>query len=159
MSELEYCAFCDGGYAHSGICDRCTTEIGQMGKELADKDRQLAERTRQRDAYKKALEMAEDELMTARADAEHWKSQCNAMQRMVHESRADIARKDGLIEQMREALEYTKENAVCLSEYYLGAFGDYKDNDEIQGWPKIKWIRALKSYEKVKAALAAERGE
>jgi uncharacterized metal-binding protein len=43
MSELEYCAFCDGGYAHSGICDKCATEIGQTGKELADKDRQLAE--------------------------------------------------------------------------------------------------------------------
>jgi len=36
MSELEYCAFCDGGYAHSGICDKCTTEIGQTGKGLAD---------------------------------------------------------------------------------------------------------------------------
>ena len=43
MSELEYCAFCDGGYAHSGICDKCTAEIGQTGKELADKDKQLAE--------------------------------------------------------------------------------------------------------------------
>ena len=42
MSELEYCAFCAGGYAHSGICDKCATEIEQTGKELADKDKRLA---------------------------------------------------------------------------------------------------------------------
>lgn len=29
-------------------------------------------------------------LAEARADAEHWKSECNAMQRMVHEARAEI---------------------------------------------------------------------
>ena len=32
-------------------------------------------------------------LAEARADADHWKSECNALQRMVHESRAEI---DGL---------------------------------------------------------------
>ena len=42
----------------------------QLETELADKDKQLAEKLRQRDAYKKALEIAEDELMDARADNE-----------------------------------------------------------------------------------------
>jgi hypothetical protein len=30
------------------------------------------------------------DLAEARADAEHWKSECNALQRMVHEARAEI---------------------------------------------------------------------
>ena len=36
MSELEYCAFCDDGYAHSGICDKCAEELAQTGKQLAE---------------------------------------------------------------------------------------------------------------------------
>jgi predicted RNase H-like nuclease (RuvC/YqgF family) len=44
------------------------------------------------------------QLAEARAEAERWKSECNALQRMVHEARAEIERKDRLIEQMREAL-------------------------------------------------------
>lgn len=74
MSELEYCAFCDGGYAHSGICDKCATEIEQTGKELADKDRQLAE------------------------------------------ARAEIERKNKLIEQMREALERLSNAATAVNQ-------------------------------------------
>jgi hypothetical protein len=31
-------------------------------------------------------------LAEARADADHWKSECNALQRMVHEARAEIER-------------------------------------------------------------------
>ena len=34
-------------------------------------------------------------LAEARADAEHWKSECNALQRMVHEARAEIDRLHG----------------------------------------------------------------
>lgn len=70
----------------------------------------------------RALELVNE----ARADAEHWKSECNALQRMAHETRAEIElkneeldmflaeqqamgeiieHKDKLIEQMREALE------------------------------------------------------
>ncbi|MDD2999370.1 MAG: hypothetical protein PHV05_09955, partial [Candidatus Riflebacteria bacterium] len=66
--------------------------------------------------------------------------------------------KDKLIEQMRSALEAAKQDSLCLSEYYLDTFGDYKDKDEIQGWSKIKWVKALRAYRKVEAALAAERG-
>ena len=44
---------------------------------VSEKDRQLAE---------------------ARADAEHWKGECNALQRMVHEARAEI-------ERLKKALE------------------------------------------------------
>ena len=66
-------------------------------------------------------------IAEARADADHWKSECDALQRMVHEVRAEIERlklttgeltgafnarpkcekcerKDQLIEQMRKAL-------------------------------------------------------
>lgn len=72
----------------------------------------------------------------ARADAEHWKSECNALQRMVHEARAEIKlkneeldmflaeqqamgeiieRKGKLIEQMREALRFVYRFKVGLS--------------------------------------------
>ena len=36
-----------------------------------------------------------ESLAEARADAEHWKSECNALQRMVHEARAEIDRLQG----------------------------------------------------------------
>lgn len=65
MSELEYCAFCDGGYAHSGICDKCTTEIGQTGKELADKDRQLAEALAEIESKNKLIEQMREALSNA----------------------------------------------------------------------------------------------
>ena len=41
------------------------------------------------------LDEAVDQLADARADAEHWKSECNALQRMVHEARAEIDRLQG----------------------------------------------------------------
>ena len=78
----------------------------------------------------------ETELAEARADADHWKSECNALQRMAHEARAEIEalkrvnvalneeikiqrayvagrdntieRKERLIEQMREALQMVR---------------------------------------------------
>jgi uncharacterized coiled-coil DUF342 family protein len=74
----------------------------------------------------RALELVNE----ARADAKHWKSECNALQRMAHEARAEIKlkneeldmflaeqqamgeiieRKGKLIEQMREALQWYKE--------------------------------------------------
>ena len=41
-------------------------------------------------------------LAEARADADHWKSECNALQRMVHEAQAEIER-DELKKQLAEA--------------------------------------------------------
>lgn len=90
----------------------------QLETELADKDKKLAEKHRQRDAYKKALEMAEDELMTARAE---------------------IERKNKLIEQMREALKLVDSLPFVLPKWF--------DGDDFSVWDIIK------------AALAAERGE
>ncbi len=52
----------------------------QLEAELADKEKQLAEITCQRNAYKKALEISEDELMTARAEIEN-------LRFMVHNQR------------------------------------------------------------------------
>jgi hypothetical protein len=105
MSELEYCAFCDGGYAHSGICDKCTTEIGQTGKELADKDKQLAE------------------------------------------ARAEVERKDRLIEQMQGAL--TK---------LIGTLEVMSVMPETLGKYPVLAIDAPE-LEQARAALAAERSE
>ena len=74
MSELEYCAFCDGGYAHSGICDKCTTEIGQTGKELADKDRQLAEARAEIEHKDKLVEQMREIINDYRIEHKAW---CN----------------------------------------------------------------------------------
>jgi chromosome segregation ATPase len=74
----------------------------------------------------KAIELFNE----ARTDAEHWKSECNALQRRVHEARAVIEHKNRLIEQMREALK------LALPE-----------------------ARSTHCENTIKAALAAERGE
>ena len=72
------------------------------------------------------------QLAEARADADHWKSECNALQRMVHEARAEN-------ERMREALRQADD---LIDEY--AADYEHRDNvDEIR--------------EEIKAALAAER--
>lgn len=75
----------------------------------------------------------------ARTDADHWKSECNALQRMAHEARAEIARKDGLIEQMREALKA------------IDGIGREAGNARRED--------ALRCFAIAAAALAAERGE
>ena len=74
------------------ICDRWEYESYSSGlvvplnvakeleTELSDKDRQLAE---------------------ARDDADHWKSECNALQRMVHEARAEIERLHFMVHNQR----------------------------------------------------------
>jgi len=51
----------------------------------------------------------ERELAEAQADADHWKGECNALQRMVHEAQAEIERKDQLIEQMRDTLKHVRQ--------------------------------------------------
>ena len=48
-----------------------------------------------REASTLAHDIACAKLAEARADAEHWKSECNALQRMVHEARAEIDRLQG----------------------------------------------------------------
>ena len=72
------------------------------------------------------------QLAEARADADHWKSECNALQRMVHEARAEI-------ERLREAMKA------------IDAIGDEKGN--------ASRIEALRCFSIARAALAAERGE
>lgn len=76
----------------------------------------------------------ETELAEARADAEHWKSECNALQRMVHEARAEIEA------QMKEAY---------INGYEKGHFDTCEGN---YGYIEDK-------AEDFLAALAAERGK
>ena len=106
----------------------------------------------------RALELVNE----ARADAKHWKSECNALQRMAHETRAEIElkneeldmflaeqqamgeiieHKDKLIEQMREALKALRKypNTYIAT----GQGGGIAENDLAM----------------CDAALAAERGE
>jgi chromosome segregation ATPase len=104
----------------------------------------------------KAIELFNE----ARTDAEHWKSECNALQRRVHEARAEIKlkneeldmflaeqqamgeiieRKGKLIEQMREALKA------------IDGIGREAGNARRED--------ALRCFAIAAAALAAERGE
>lgn len=81
----------------------------------------------------------------ARTDADHWKSECNALQRMAHEARAEIESKNRLVEQMREALLLFAEGAIHDFHYVC----QHRDNCLCLACQKVR----------VKAALAAERGE
>jgi hypothetical protein len=89
----------------------------------------------------------EKELIEARADAKHWKSECNALQRMTHEARAEIESKNRLVEQMREAL-------VKL----IGTLEVMSVMPETLGKYPVLAIDAPE-LEQARAALAAERGE
>ena len=66
-------------------------------------------------------EQIETELAEARADADHWKGECNALQRMVHEARAEIERKDKLIEQMKGALNVLVASATPSGPLWHGS--------------------------------------
>ena len=100
------------------------------------------------DKLRRPAEVERDELRKqlaeARADADHWKGECNALQRMVHEARAEIERKDALIEQMREAIKFSliadevrQTRNVCAS--------DINDACETS---RIKRIAALSATER-----------
>lgn len=102
-------------------CVECEKESDQRREELHAK-----------------LAGAEIAMEQARADAGHWKSECNALQRMVHEARAEI-------EQMREALLLFAEGAIHDFHYVC----QHRDNCLCLACQKAR----------VKAALAVERGE
>ena len=130
----------------SGIKIISQEYVSQLETELADKDRQLAEakteieRLKQgRDFWRNKCEREESEagkamisyvcreqefekqLAEARADADHWKSECNALRRMVHEARAEIKRKNRLVEQMREALSVLVASATPSGPLWHGS--------------------------------------
>lgn len=125
--------------------DMFLAEQRAMGEIIESKDKQFAERTRQRDAYKKALEIAEDELMAARAEIESLKLSAGELNGAFN-ARPKCEKckdKDKLIEQMREIIN------------------DYRI--EHKAWCNHDPDNAKECTcglsEKVKAALAAERGE
>lgn len=102
-AEFKLEAFFDG----TGVVETVLVEFAeQLETELAYKDRQLAEITRQRNAYKKALEMAEDGLMTVRAGIESLKLSAGELNGAFN-ARPKCKKckaKVKLIEQMRDAL-------------------------------------------------------
>ena len=77
------------------------------------------------DKLRRPAEVERDELKKqlaeAQADADHWKGECDALQRMVHEARAEIERKDKLIEQMREALNVLVASATPSGPLWHGS--------------------------------------
>ena len=96
--------------------------------------------------------LLEKQLAEARADAEHWKAECNALQRMVHEALAEI---DGLtlmatnasMEPARRLIQKNKElHAVIeqMREALRLALPEARSTH-------VEWA--------IKIALKAERGE
>ena len=71
--------------------------------------------------------------------------ECTETERKLKEARAEIERKDALIEQMQEALDLMLEGAIHDFHYVC----QHRDNCLCWGCQKVR----------VKAALAAERGE
>lgn len=82
----------------------------------------------ERDALKK-------QLADARADVGHWKGECNALQRMVHEAQA-------VIEQLKLALKTLRKYPHTYKMTGQGSIVVYKDLEQCDA-----------------ALLAAERGE
>jgi hypothetical protein len=122
-AEFKFEAFFDG----FGIVETIQVEFArQLEAELADKDKQLAET---QELY---IQLATE------LKAEHAQE--------LAEMRAEIERKDKLIEQMREALSLILEGAIHDFHYVC----QHRDNCLCWGCQKVR----------VKAALsAAERGE
>ena len=146
----------------------------QLETELADKDKQLAEARAEIENLKwrinsekakaeAALALNERALglvNEARTDAEHWRAECNSLQRMVHEAQAEIKLKNEeldmfwaeqqamgeiiecknkLIEQMLEALERADE---LIDQLII-------DNTDNYAEERVK----------IRAAIAAAKGE
>lgn len=77
-------------------------------------------------ALQDTIEQLTKELAEAQADAEHWKSECNALQRMAHEARAEI-------EQMRaQHLDRASATlwAIMRHAFMDGAFKGYQHGTE-----------------------------
>lgn len=163
MSELEYCAFCDDGYAHSGICDKCAEELAQTGKQLAEAraaldalslevgqalvlrsvDFSAGEDVGLRShAIWVAMRETIKERDDARAEIERLTLLAQNQDIVIAAQRRSAITKDKLIEQMRELLQL--KNAI------LG-------HCRFVTYPPKKIIEKL---EKIEAALsAAERGK
>lgn len=88
------------------MSEACADMLDEMDKDYDEQHKQLAEITRQRNAYKKALEMAEDGLMTVRAGIESLKLSAGELNGAFN-ARPKCEKckaKVKLIEQMRDAL-------------------------------------------------------
>ena len=131
-----------------------------------------------REASTLAHDKACAKIAEARADADHWKSECNALQRMVHEARAEIERKDEtidacsimlkaretliykqakLIEQMLEALELLSEAVRSLDEQISTVHNKIVITDAVSLLRRQN--DALLAMRQAEAAIAAAKGE
>ena len=110
----------------------------------------------------KEVEQLENELAEARADADHWKSECNALQRMVHDARAEI---DGLtlmatnasMEPARRLIQKNKELHAVIEQMREALEIAYKYLHAHAERTKDKYV--IKDLLTVKAAIAAAKGE
>lgn len=107
-------------------------------------------------------------LAEARADADHWKSECNALQRMAHEARAEIE------QMMAQHLDRASATlwAIMRHAFMDGAFKGYQHGTEKRlrvqyfdewcqkNYPEAvdKAIAQLKLIEQIREALIAADG-
>jgi hypothetical protein len=99
------------------------------------------------------------ELAEARADADHWKSECNARQRMVHESRARIDHLECIVDEMTE-----EQAALCAEGQSTTELVAAKDKLIEQMREALTWAlteaRSTHGEQLIRAALrAADGGE
>jgi len=82
-------------------------------------------------------------------------SEARAVQRRL---RADNAHLRALNAELLAACKGLLREAVILSDNYLQAFEHYRDTDTIQGWDKVRWLRAAGAAKKARAAIAKAEG-
>ena len=98
------------------------------------------------------LDEAVDQLAEARADADHWKSECNALQRMVHESRAEI---DGLTLMATNASMEPARRLIQKNKELHAVIEQMREALRLA----LPEARSTHVEQTILAALAAERGE
>ena len=116
------------------------------------------------DAMRRPAEVERDELnkqlAEARADADHWKGECNALQRMVHEARAEIERlKHQLEDESMRADGMTTAHAEAGAKNYRQQELIEQMREALRAITNLGMPVCRKEHRIARAALAAERGE
>lgn len=158
-----------GAGSDTGTIVRQANSIGVMDKQLAETRAEIENLqwrvSEERAKTEAALELNDRALELvneARADAEHWKAECNSLQRMVHEARAEIER---LKSEHEDSLRRAKDNAVSLSGTVTEYAGELLVKDKLIEQMRealrlaLPEARSTHCENTIKAALAAERGE
>jgi multidrug efflux pump subunit AcrA (membrane-fusion protein) len=128
-AEFKLEAFFDG----SGIVEtvlvefarQLETELAEARAEIENLQWHVSEEQAKTGAALELNDRALELVNEARADAKHWKSECNALQRMAHEARAEIERLQAELKEIANSCAETQLDAdwckACTSRKWCAA--------------------------------------